>query len=148
MKFLLTREYWPGGTNGLLARKGEILSATVELPAACFTPSIACVSEGIYELDLVHTSLDPQIVLFENSDKTRGGIRRKAELGLSQLHRTIVLVSEITGEGRGVPNRDAFKQLVSLIGQALGKGERASLEIRSCPEAALNLTYHQIRWMD
>ena len=148
MKFLLTREYWPGGTNGRLAKEGEILSDTVELPAACFHPSIACLSEGFYNLDLIQSSSGEKIIVFKNSGFDTTENRRKAELGVEQLHRNIVLVSEITGEGRGVPNRTALKQLVSLIAQALGKGERASLEIRSYPESALNLTYHQILWMD
>lgn len=148
MKFLLTREYWPGGTNGSLSYNGKILCATAELSAACFHSSMACLPEGLYELDLVQSSSEQQIVVFKNSGSHKSEIRRKAELGLTQLHRNIVLVSEITGEGRGVPSREAFQNVTSLIGQASGKGERASLEIRSCPECALNLTYHQIRWMD
>ncbi|WP_026969314.1 DUF5675 family protein [Algoriphagus terrigena] len=148
MKFLLTREYWPGGTNGSLSYNGKILCATAELPSACFHPSMACLPEGVYELDLVQSSSEQQIAVFQNSGSHKSKIPRKAELGLTQLHRNIVLVSEITGEGRGVPGREVFQNLTSLIGQTLGKGEKATLEIRSCPECALNLTYHQIQWMD
>ena len=148
MQLVLNREYWPGGTNGSLYHNGKILCATTELPAVCFMPAISCLPEGTYELQLVCCAIERQIKLFKipNSGKLKTGI--EAELGTRQLHRSIVLVSEITGEGKGIPSTDACQNLASLIAQALEKGESAYLEIRSYPELALNLTYHQIQWMD
>jgi hypothetical protein len=148
MNFLLTREYWPGGTNGSLAMDGNILCATVELPSACFKPRLSCLSEGTYELRMTPGSPEPVIRVFRVPATIGREPEAEAELGARQLHRNIILVSEITGEGRGIPNREAAQNLAFLIGQASGKGESAYLEIRSCPEVALNLTYHQIRWMD
>ncbi|GAB3219592.1 hypothetical protein J0A67_04765 [Algoriphagus aestuariicola] len=148
MNFLLTREYWPGGTNGSLVHEGNILCATVELPSACFKPPLSCLPEGKYELRVTSSSQEPVIGIFRLPFPVVGEQEAKAELGARQLHRNIVLVSEITGEGRGVPSRETAQNLAFLIGQASEKGERAYLEIRSYPEAALNLTYHQIRWMD
>jgi hypothetical protein len=147
MQLVLNREYWPGGTNGILTLQSETVSVTIEPKATHFGSGLSCIPEGVYALRL-EMGGGEKIFLTNAGPNGRRAGQSDPELGVEQLHRNIVLVSEITGEGRGVPNRDAFKQLVSLIGQALGKGERATLEIRSYPEAALNLTYHQIRWMD
>lgn len=148
MELLLTREYWPGGTNGSLLYKREPLCTTVEPPSTCFEPSVSCIPEGIYEIRSLRSPTGSQMEVWRKSSGSNRMLRKEAELGVNQLHRNIVLVSEITGEGRGVPSVDACQNLASLIGQALEKGESASLEIRSYPEAALNLTYHQIQWMD
>lgn len=78
----------------------------------------------------------------------RSELRPEVEIGIVSLHRNIILVSEITGEGRGVSSQKAKDKLTHLIEQALKRGEKATLEIRSYPENALNLTCHRIEWMD
>lgn len=148
MQLVLNREYWPGGTNGTLTLESKILGVTVEPKATHFGSGRACIPEGVYTLRLELDGGNQKILLTKTGSNSRKFGQPEPELGVEQLHRNIVLVSEITGEGRGVPSREAFQNLVSQIGQTLGKGEKATLEIRSCPECALNLTYHQIQWMD
>lgn len=148
MDFVLDREYWPGGTNSALLHEGKMLCRCIEPPAAHFGQDTTCIREGIYEFDLIPDTPMQRIRLF----KTRNGIRyskpTEVELCTKLLHRNIVLVSEITGEGRGVPCQKALDNLLHLVGQAHKRGEKATLEIRSYPEHALNLTCHQIAWMD
>ncbi|RAI85609.1 DUF5675 family protein [Algoriphagus yeomjeoni] len=148
MDLVLDREYYPGGTNGSLILEGKILCKCIELPAAFFKPQSVCISEGIYELDFIPDSTKQRISLFRCPNGIRSEKPTEVELCTKQLQRNIVLVSEITGEGRGVPSPKALANLTHLIGQALQKGEKATLEIRSYPEHALNLTCHQIEWMD
>ncbi|MEB2787180.1 DUF5675 family protein [Algoriphagus persicinus] len=148
MDLVLDREYWPGGTNSTLQLDGKILCRCIEPPAAYFEPDLDCIPEGIYELDLIPDTSMQRIKLFRCPNGLRSDKPTEVELCTKQLQRNIVPVSEITGEGRGVPCHKAVENLLHLVGQALSKGEKATLEIRSCPEYALNLTCHQIAWMD
>lgn len=148
MDLVLDREYWPGGTNGVLLLDGKKLCLSIEPPAACFGSVEACIQEGYYELDLIPDNQMQRIGLF----RCPGGIKsthpEAGALCTKVLHRNIVPVSEITGEGKGVPSQKAMEHLLHLIGQAHQNGEKATLEIRSYPENALNLAFHEIAWMD
>lgn len=148
MELVLSREYWPGGTNGTLKLNSKILAETVEPKAPHFGSGVTCIPEGVYTLRMEVVGDIRKILLTKSGLENRTVRRSKPQLGVEQLQDNIVLVSEITGEGRGVPCIKSWNHLLNLIDQALGKGEMATLEIRSCPESALNLTYHQIAWMD
>lgn len=148
MDLLLTREYWPGGTNGRLYWGEEFFCFTIESPAIHFRPATACIPEGRYELQLDDKSGQPALLSLSPCGKTISPLRQKAEMGTEMGMHQIVLVAAITDEGRGIPDPTALTLLKTRIGQLLGKGKGALLEIRSYPEQALNLTYHQIAWMD
>ena len=148
MDLVLDREYWPGGTNGTLLLEGKILGKSIEPSAAYFKQNTSCIPEGIYELDLILDNSMQGIYLFNCPNGLRSHMLKDTMVCTKQLQRNIVLVSEITGEGRGVPCPTDLAILTHLIEQALKKGEKATLEIRSYPEHALNLTCHQIEWMD
>ena len=148
MDLVLDREYYPGGTNGTLSLDGKILCKCIEPPTAFFKSDLACLSEGNYELDLLPDNQMQRIILFKCPNGIRSANPERLELCTKQVQQNIVPVSEITGEGRGVPSSKALDYLTHLIEQALQKGEKATLEIRSCPEQALNLTCHQIEWME
>lgn len=148
MDLVLDREYYPGGTNGTLSLDGKILCKCTEPPAAFFKPDLACFPEGNYELDLIPANHKQRIVLFKCPNGIRSAKPIEVEIGTKTMERNIVPVSEITGEGRGTPSAQAWEDLLHRIGQALQRGEKATLEIRSYPEHALNLTCHQIAWMD
>ncbi|GAA0878956.1 hypothetical protein GCM10009119_19240 [Algoriphagus jejuensis] len=148
MDLLLTREYWPGGTNGRLFWKKEFVSYTLEPPASYFRLDTSCIPEKHYELCL-DQSVDPAApVLLKACGKWKIPLCLRPELGIELGMQQIVLAAAITDEGRGVPNPKAFEMLKNRIGQLHRKGEKVLLEIRSYPEQALNLTYHQIAWMD
>lgn len=138
MDLVLDREYWPGGTNGALLLDGKTLCQCMEPPAAYFRADTACIPEGIYELDLISDTPMQRISLFRCPNGIRSDMPTEVEICTRQLQRNIVLVSEITGEGRGVPCQKAWTNLLHLIGQTLQRGEKATLEIRSYPEHARN----------
>ncbi|WBL44278.1 DUF5675 family protein [Algoriphagus halophytocola] len=148
MDLVLNREYYPGGTNGVLLQDASMLCKCIEPPAAYFKPLISCIAEGIYELELIPDNQTQRIRLFRCPNGIRSGIPIEVEISTITMERNIVPVSEITGEGRGTPSPKAWQNLLDLVGQALQQGEKATLEIRSYPENALNLTFHQIEWMD
>ncbi|SFB46424.1 DUF5675 family protein [Algoriphagus aquimarinus] len=148
MDLVLERECWPGGTNGTLLHDGQILSRTIEKPSAHFKPAVACCPEAVYQVERLYINRKAGLYLFRTPNGIKQAISPQVEIGVLPLHRNIVLVSEITGEGRGVPSQKALDELLHLVDQALKRGEKATLEIRSYPEHALNLTCHQIEWMD
>lgn len=148
MDLLLEREYWPGGTSGKLYLDGEIFSLTVESPTAHFLPLVPCIPEGIYELDLTVENHRPKLILFKTPNGMRKAFKKQVEIGLCSGLQHIVLVSAITDEGKGIADPVKFRTLKNRVGQILKRDQKATLEIRSCPDQALNLTYHQIEWMD
>jgi hypothetical protein len=60
----------------------------------------------------------------------------------------IAPVSRLVGEGRGSQSKHAFEKLKEVIYAILDQKEDALLEIRSFPDAALNLVQFERSWMD
>ncbi|MBN7814711.1 DUF5675 family protein [Algoriphagus pacificus] len=148
MDLVLDREYFPGGTNGVFLLDGKILCYCIEAPSDFFRQGISCIPEGIYELDLISNKTSKEIRLFNCPNGIRSHESSEVAISTRNLDQNIILVSEITGEGMGKPSKKAETSFLHLIEQALKKGEKVTLEIRSCPDNALNLTCHQIEWMD
>ncbi|MCH6236822.1 DUF5675 family protein [Aquiflexum sp. AIY15W] len=61
---------------------------------------------------------------------------------------TITPVSKILGEGRGSQSRHAFEKFKELVYSIMDQKEDVILEIRSFPDAALNLVQFELSWMD
>src|SRR5690606_24220105 len=97
----------PGGTNGALLLDGKILCRCIEPPAAHFLQDMTCIREGIYELDFIPDTTLQRISLFRCPNGIRSDKPTEVELCTKQLQRNIVPVSEITGEGKGVPSQKA-----------------------------------------
>jgi hypothetical protein len=60
----------------------------------------------------------------------------------------ITPVSKILGEGTGSQSRHAFEKFKELVYSILDQNEDVILEIRSFPDAALNLVQFELSWMD
>lgn len=65
------------------------------------------------------------------------------------LPQTILPIHSIKSEGQGTNPQKAFSRLIQALGKAKSAQETFRLEIRSCPDKALNLACcEKIAWMD
>ncbi|WP_373521222.1 DUF5675 family protein [Aquiflexum sp.] len=146
MKFHLEREYWPGGTNGTITIEGYKICHTIELSWKR-NNSGSCIPEGTYTLRKEFSEewgwhillLDAQgwgnIPILPQKDK------------MCKLP-VIVPVVSLIGEGRGSYAKTAFEKFKEIVCNALESEEQILLEIKSYPDAALNLAQYEMSWMD
>ncbi|MBS9523598.1 hypothetical protein KI659_06160 [Litoribacter alkaliphilus] len=146
MKLLLTRAYWPNGTNGVISHQGVEVVKTIELPWRDNRRSFSCIPEGLYGLKkryserwgwhvMVKAVKDRSFILFHSANDA-----------LKELRGCIALVISHTGEGKGIHSVLATKRFRDLVFEALERGEEVKLQIVSQPEEALNLSITQPLW--
>lgn len=130
MKLLLTRTYYPRGTNGTLCAGDQILCRTIELPWRKNESGISCIPEDEYEVVLRYNKrFGAHLYLPEVPGRSLILIH-PANNALKELRGCIAPVTTHTGEGTGTESRKPFERLVDLVGAALTTGEKVILEIK------------------
>ena len=147
MKLHLEREYWPAGTNGTIKIDDYRICHTIEKPWGRNTPN-SCIPEGIYTLERAY---DEQFGWHMKVSGVSG--RPDISIVPGSSFETIpagniLPVSRHVGEGKGSQCRLAFEKLKELIYAIMDQDEQVLLEIRSYPDAALNLVQYELSWMD
>ncbi|WP_113922992.1 DUF5675 family protein [Cognataquiflexum aquatile] len=142
----LEREYWPGGTNGTIRIDGFKICHTVESAWRRNNPD-SCFPEGAYPLEREYSEEHGwHLVIREVSG--RGLVRILPQAPKVGAATTITPVSKTLGEGRGSQSRYAFEKFKELVYSIMDQKEVVILEIRSFPDAALNLVQFELSWMD
>jgi hypothetical protein len=131
MKLLLTRTYFPEGTNGKLECEGKLICNAIELPWKNNETKVSCIPEGKYfirkrysqklqwhleVLDVQHRSL----ILFHPANNA-----------LQELNGCIAPVTKLSGPGLGLMSRKAFSKLKDLVYKALDNKESVELIVKS-----------------
>jgi hypothetical protein len=131
MVLVLTRIYFPNGTNGELKWDGNLICKTIELPWRNNEKRVSCVPEGKYfikkrcsrkfgwHLEIVgvaHRSL----ILFHPANNA-----------LQELNGCIAPVTKLSGPGLGLMSRKAFTKLKGIVYNALDTNESVELHIIS-----------------
>lgn len=129
MKLLLTRTYYPRGTNGTLYAGEQILCRTIELPWRKNESGISCIPEGKYEVVLRHSKQHGEHLYLPDVESRSLILIHPANNALKELRGCIAPVTTHTGEGTGTGSRKPFERLVDLVGAALTSGETVMLEI-------------------
>lgn len=131
MVLILTRTYFPEGTNGKLECEGNFLSFTIELPWRNNVKRVSCIPEGKY------------LIRKRYSQKFKWhleiiGVRQRtiilfhpANNALKELNGCIAPVSKLSGPGMGLLSRNAFNRLKDFVYKALNQGEHVELFITS-----------------
>ncbi|WP_143959499.1 DUF5675 family protein [Litoribacter populi] len=148
MKIHLEREYWPGGTNGTLTVEDFKIGQTIERPWKRNQQNVSCIPEGIYPLVKRYSEKWDWHIEVQNVPNRSLILIHPANDALKQLEGCIAPVSRFTGEGKGSQSKLAFEKLKELVFQVIDSGEEVLLEIRSYPDAALNLVQFEQSWMD
>lgn len=148
MKLHLEREYWPGGTNGTITIDGHKICHTIEKPWRRNTSPESCIPEGVYNLKREFSEKWGWHIVIEQVPG-RGEVRFLPRNWKStELPDCIIPVAAIKGEGVGIQSKHAFEKLKDLVFSILNEQEQVLLEIRSYPDAALNLVHYELSWMD
>ncbi|WP_026953646.1 DUF5675 family protein [Algoriphagus vanfongensis] len=146
MKIILDREYWPTSTHGRIMINDDFICHTLEPPKVPGIPKDSCLPEGSYLL-----AKEDQIPLLTLKKSDKGeflGVICSQTIFKVHLPQIIIPVISINSEGKGSKPSLAFQRLLKGLEVAIKAGEAIRLEIRSCPDKALNLAFSSEEWMD
>lgn len=131
MVLILSRTYFPDGTNGILECEGKLICKTIELPWKNNETKVSCIPEGKYFIRKRY-SKKFQWHLEVLEVKSRSLILfHPANNALQELNGCISPVTKLSGPGLGLMSRKAFSKLKSLVNPILDKNESVELIIKS-----------------
>lgn len=131
MVLLLTRIYFPEGTNGKLECNGKLICNTIELPWKMNETKVSCIPEGKYFIRKRY-SRKFQWHLEVIDVKNRSFILfHPANNALKELNGCIAPVTKLSGPGLGLMSRKAFIKFKDLVYSALDSTEKVLLIIKS-----------------
>ena len=131
MVLLITRTYFPDGTNGKLECEGKVICNTIELPWKNNETKVSCIPEGKYfirkrfskkfkwHLELIEVK-NRSLILFHPANNA-----------LKELNGCIAPVTKISGAGLGLLSRKAFIKLRTIVYKALDEKQRVLIIIKS-----------------
>jgi hypothetical protein len=131
MVLVLSRTYFPDGTNGKLDCEGKFICSTIELPWINNEKKVSCIPEGKYllrkrysrkfqwHIELVDV-IDRRFILFHPANNAQ-----------KELKGCIAPVTKLSGPGLGLQSRHAFVALKSLVYKALERNESVLLIVQS-----------------
>ena len=131
MVLVLSRTYFPDGTNGKLEYEGKFICCTIELPWINNEKRVSCIPEGKYLIKKRY-SKKFQWHLEVLGVKNRSLILfHPANNALQELNGCIAPVTKLSGPGLGLMSRKAFTKLKDLVYTALESKESVELIVDS-----------------
>lgn len=131
MVLILSRTYFPDGTNGILECKGKFICKTIELSWKNNETKVSCIPEGKYFIKKRY-SKKFQWHLEIISVKNRSLILfHPANNALQELNGCIAPVTKLSGPGLGLMSREAFIKLKDLVYKTLDSKESVELIVKS-----------------
>ena len=130
MVLVLTRTYFPEGTNGKLECEGRLICNTIELPWRNNERRVSCIPEGEYFIEKRY-SLKFKWHLHVLDVENRSLILfHPANNALKELNGCIAPVTKLSGPGLGLLSRKAFKKLKDQVYKALERKESVLLIVQ------------------
>ena len=119
MVLILSRTYFPDGTNGKLEVEGKLICLTIELPWKENEKRVSCIPEGKYFISKRY-SKKFQFHLEVLDVKNRSFILfHPANNAQKELNGCIAPVTKLSGPGLGLDSRKAFVKLKNLVYKVL-----------------------------
>jgi hypothetical protein len=131
MVLVLTRTYFPSGTNGTLVSEGQFICYTIELPWKENKKRVSCIPEGKY---LLRKRYAPKFGWHLEVVGVRNRtfiLFHPANNALRELNGCIAPVTTLSGPGRGLLSQQAFGTLKKLVYQQLDAKETVVLIVQS-----------------
>jgi hypothetical protein len=131
MILILSRTYFPDGTNGILECKGKIICLTIELPWKKNETKVSCIPEGKYFIRKRYSNKFKwhlEVVDVKNRSLI---LFHPANNALQELNGCIAPVTKFSGPGLGLMSRKAFSKLKNLVNPILDSNESVVLIIKS-----------------
>ena len=131
MVLLLTRTYFPDGTNGKLEYEGKLICNTIELTWRMNRKRVSCIPEGKYFIRKRYSKKyrwHLEVVDVENRSLI---LFHPANNAMKELNGCIAPVTKLSGPGLGLLSRKAFEKLKTLVYTILDRQEVVELLIIS-----------------
>ena len=129
MVLLLTRTYFPEGTQGVLEWNGTIVCYTIELPWLGNQKRISCIPEGEY---ILQKRFSPKFKWHLHLMNVPGRVLiliHPANDANKELLGCIAPVSKHTGIGKGSNSRKALEKLKTLVYTVFDRNEEVKINI-------------------
>lgn len=123
MVLLLTRTYFPEGTNGKLECEGKLICNTIELPWKNNETKVSCIPEGKYFIKKRYSTKFNWHLEITNVSNRNLILIHPANNALHELNGCIAPVTKLSGPGLGLISRKAFNKLKLLTFPVLEKEE-------------------------
>jgi hypothetical protein len=131
MVVVLSRTYFPNGTNGKLESDGKFICYTIELPWKENETKVSCIPEGKYVIRKRYSRKYNWHLEVVDVPSRKGILLHPANNAQSELKGCIAPVSKLSGAGLGLMSRKAFVRLKKLVDKALDNREKVTLIIQS-----------------
>ena len=131
MVLLLTRTYFPDGTNGKLEYEGKLICNTIELTWRMNRKRVSCIPEGKYFIRKRYSKKfrwHLEVVDVENRSLI---LFHPANNAMKELNGCSAPVTKLSGPGLGILSRKAFEKLKTLVYTILYRQEVVELLIIS-----------------
>ena len=131
MVLILSRTYFPDGTNGILECEGKLVCKTIELPWKKNETKVSCIPEGKYFIKKRYSKkFQWHLEIFDVKNRSLI-LFHPANNALQELNGCIAPVTKLSGPGLGLMSRKAFTKLKDLIYKALDSKESVELIVKS-----------------
>ena len=140
MNLVLSRTYFPDGTNGKLECEGTFICNTIELPWKKNEATVSCIPEGKYCIRKRYSDKFKWHLEVMHVENRKGILIHPANYALLELKGCIAPVTKISGAGLGLMSRKAFYKLTALVYKVLDREEEVCLIVQpACGEQVLKL---------
>ena len=129
MVLVLTRTYFPEGTQGVLEWNGTIVCYTIELPWLNNQKRISCIPEGEY---ILQKRFSPKFKWHLHLMNVPGRdliLIHPANDAKKELLGCIATVTKHTGIGKGSNSRKALEKLKTIVYAAFDRNEEVKISI-------------------
>lgn len=131
MVLILSRTYFPEGTNGILECEGKFICNTIELPWKKNETKVSCIPEGKYFIGKRYSKKFQWHLEVLNVKNRSLILFHPANNALSELNGCIAPVTKLSGPGLGLMSRKALAKLKYLVYKALDSKESVELIVQS-----------------
>jgi hypothetical protein len=131
MVLILSRTYFPDGTNGKLECEGKLICKTIELPWKMNETKVSCIPEGKYFIKKRYSKKFHWHLEINNVENRSLILFHPANNALQELNGCIAPVTKLSGPGLGLMSRKAFSKLKNLVYPILDKNESVVLIVQS-----------------
>ncbi|PJJ09110.1 hypothetical protein CLU83_2435 [Flavobacterium sp. 1] len=131
MVLVLSRTYFPDGTNGKLEWEGRFVCYTIELPRLNNTKQVSCIPEGEYVLRKRYSKKFRWHIEVVDVENRNAILFHPANNAQKELKGCIAPVMKLSGSSLGLESRQAFIKLKSLVYKSLERKEKVLLIVKS-----------------
>ena len=131
MVLILSRTYFPDGSNGILECEGKFICKTIELPWKNNETKVSCIPEGKYFIKKRYSKKFQWHLEVLNVKNRSLILLHPANNAVQELNGCIAPVTKLSGPGLGLMSRKAFSKLKNLVYPILDKNESVELIIKS-----------------